>query len=215
MEIDHIFIFTANQGREGDQLVDFGLTEGSSRVHSGQGTTNRKFYFENFFLELAWVIDVEEITSELTAPTRLWERSQFSTNGHSPFGLCLVNTEATDPLFADSQTYEPTFFPPGMGADIIPNQDQPYLPWTFRMASSGPSKYPDEPCNHPVGIQQLTRATFGIPETGEENDFTAFFQQHSQVAFESSPKPSLTLEFDQGIHRKSQYFEALRLSIMY
>lgn len=214
MEIDHIFIFS-NQGREGDQLVDFGLTEGSSRVHPGQGTTNRKFYFENFFLELVWVIDEEEITSELTAPTRLWERSQFRTNGHSPFGLCLVNTETTNVLFANSQTYEPTFFPPGMGADIIPNEDKPYLPWTFRLASSGPSKYPDEPRNHSVGLQQLTRAIFGIPVADVEDDFIAFFQQHPQVAFETSPKPSLILEFDYGKQGKSQHFEALGLSMRY
>ncbi|MEM9673575.1 MAG: hypothetical protein ACFB15_16700 [Cyclobacteriaceae bacterium] len=77
MEIDHIFIFSANQGQEGDQLLDFGLTEGSSRVHPGQGTTNRKFYFENFFLEILYVINKQEIISELTAPTHLWERSQF------------------------------------------------------------------------------------------------------------------------------------------
>jgi hypothetical protein len=214
MEIDHIFIFTANQGREGDQLIDFGLNEGSSRVHPGQGTTNRKFYFENFFLELVWVIDEEEITSELTAPTRLWERSQFHTNGYSPFGLCLVHSEATDPLFANSQTYEPAFFPLGLGANIITNQDKPYLPWTFRLASSGPSKYPNEPRNHPVGLQQLTRATFGIPAAGID-DFVTFFRQHPQVAFETSPKPSLTLEFDHHKQGKSQHFEALGLSIAY
>jgi len=215
MEIDHIFIFTANQGQEADQLVNFGLTEGSNRIHPGQGTTNRKFYFENFFLELAWVIDEEEITSELTAPTRLWERSQFRTNGYSPFGLCLLNSEATDPLFANSQTYEPAFFPPGMGANIITNQDKPYLPWTFRMASSGPSKYPDEPLNHSVGIKRLTKAIFGIPATKVEDDFTAFFRQHPQVAFAVSPKPSLTLEFDHCKQGKSQHFKALELSIEY
>src|SRR4051794_34154336 len=55
MDIDHIFIFTDNKGRIADELVSFGLTEGSSRVHQGQGTTNRTFSFENFFLEIVWV----------------------------------------------------------------------------------------------------------------------------------------------------------------
>lgn len=48
MEVDHIFIFSNNQGREADELINFGLTEGSNRVHPGQGTRNRKFYFEIF-----------------------------------------------------------------------------------------------------------------------------------------------------------------------
>ena len=71
MGIDHIFIFSNNNGKEADKLVEFGLTEGSSRIHPGQGTTNRKFYFENFFLEVLWVIDETEIRSELTSKTKL------------------------------------------------------------------------------------------------------------------------------------------------
>ena len=61
MEIDHIFIFSNNSGKEAKNLIEFGLTEGSSRVHKEQGTKNRKFYFENFFLEILWVINEEEI----------------------------------------------------------------------------------------------------------------------------------------------------------
>jgi len=72
MEIDHIFIFSKNDGKEADKLVEFGLTEGSNRIHPGQGTTNRKFYFENFFLEVLWVIDETEIRSDLTSKTKLW-----------------------------------------------------------------------------------------------------------------------------------------------
>ncbi len=53
--IDHIFIFTHDQGKIAEQLIDFGLSEGSSRINTGQGTANRKFYFHNFFLEILWV----------------------------------------------------------------------------------------------------------------------------------------------------------------
>ena len=34
MKVDHIFIFS-NKGREADELLKFGLIEGSGRVHSG------------------------------------------------------------------------------------------------------------------------------------------------------------------------------------
>jgi len=33
MTIDHIFIFTDFNGEVADELADFGLTEGSSRIH--------------------------------------------------------------------------------------------------------------------------------------------------------------------------------------
>ena len=61
MDIDHIFIFTDDNGKVADQLIEFGMTEGSNRIHAGQGTTNRKFYFDNFFLELLWVYDTNQI----------------------------------------------------------------------------------------------------------------------------------------------------------
>jgi len=47
MEIDHIFIFVSSKDLA-DELVSFGLTEGSGNVHKGIGTANRRFFFENF-----------------------------------------------------------------------------------------------------------------------------------------------------------------------
>ncbi|MGD1895255.1 MAG: hypothetical protein ACFB15_32265 [Cyclobacteriaceae bacterium] len=127
----------------------------------------------------------------------------------------MVNTEDTDPLFANSQTYQPVYFPEGMAINILPNTDKPYLPWTFRLPFRGPKKKSDEPRTHANGLRQLTQATFGIPATKVEDNFTAFFRPHPQVAFEVSPKPSLTLEFDHRKQGKSQHLEALGVSIEY
>jgi hypothetical protein len=133
MEIDHIFVFSNNNGKEADDLIQFGLTEGSNRIHPGQGTVNRKFYFENIYLELLWVINEEEILNERTAKTKLWERSQFQQNGNSPFGLCLVNLDDTDTFFLESDIYQPTYLPKGKYIDIITNDQNPKSPWTFRL----------------------------------------------------------------------------------
>ncbi len=111
MQIDHIFIFSNSSGSEADELVNFGLTEGSSRVHPGQGTTNRKFYFENFFLEILWVHRPPEIQNNRTKPTKLWERSNFEHNEYSPFGLCLVNDAHSEQIFTNPSTYQPEYFP--------------------------------------------------------------------------------------------------------
>lgn len=54
MTIDHIFIFV-NSEDEANELVNFGLTEGIGNVHKGIGTANRRFFFENFYLEILWV----------------------------------------------------------------------------------------------------------------------------------------------------------------
>lgn len=74
MMIDHIFIASQQQGKDAEQLVNLGFIEGSSRVHKGQGTTNRKFYFNNFFLEIIWVHDEQELCHERNKQMGLADR---------------------------------------------------------------------------------------------------------------------------------------------
>lgn len=51
-ELDHLFIWTDIGAYEAERLVSFGLVEGTSNKHPGQGTTNRRFFFHNAMLEL-------------------------------------------------------------------------------------------------------------------------------------------------------------------
>jgi len=43
MEVDHIIIFSNNQDNEADELVNFGLTEGSNRIHHSHSFNKQKF----------------------------------------------------------------------------------------------------------------------------------------------------------------------------
>lgn len=43
MKADHIFIFTDDNGKIADQLVEFGLTEGSNRFHVGKEQQTESF----------------------------------------------------------------------------------------------------------------------------------------------------------------------------
>lgn len=51
MEIDHLYIFSSQQGAAADKLLEHGFVEGSSNTHPGQGTANRRFFFENALFE--------------------------------------------------------------------------------------------------------------------------------------------------------------------
>ncbi|MDJ0592016.1 MAG: hypothetical protein QNJ72_18845 [Pleurocapsa sp. MO_226.B13] len=55
IELDHLFICSQVNAPEIDRLLDLGLVEGSSNTHPGQGTANRRIFFANLMLELAWV----------------------------------------------------------------------------------------------------------------------------------------------------------------
>lgn len=215
MKIDHIFIFSDNNGKEADDLVNFGLSEGSSRIHPGQGTRNRKFYFNNFFLEILWVYDQEEIRSKQTAPTQLWERSQYKQNEYSPFGLCLVNTKDTDPLFEKSESYQPYYFPKEMAIDMITNEKIPDFPWTFRLPFKGNKKNTEEPLKHPVGLKNLTKVIFEIPEKNRHTDFTTYFYGEENLIFRNGARNHLFLEFDDKGKGMVSTFPQLQLTIVY
>ena len=211
MQIDHIFIFSTNQGQEADELVNFGLVEGSSRVHPGQGTTNRKFYFENFFLEILWVHDQQEAQSPQTAITHLWERSLHYENSYSPFGLCLVNTPETDAVFVNSQVYQPQYFPAGMSVDFIHDSNAPQMPWLFRLPFTGPKKAYEEPTDHQIVLRNLTKAVFTVSGPGK---FTKKLTSE-QISFQEADSPLLMLEFDKGAVGKQHHFKHLPLVVSY
>jgi hypothetical protein len=113
-ELDHIFVLCEPGAPEADALVAAGLIEGQSCVHQGQGTSNRLFFFPDFYLEFLWVHDEAEVRSSRTAPTQLWERWSQRQRGASSFGVCLRPAQAQ---FAEQKPfagfdYRPAYFAP-------------------------------------------------------------------------------------------------------
>lgn len=214
MKIHHIFIFTDDNGKIADKLIDFGLTEGSNRVHVGQGTINRKFYFDNFFLEILWVHNETEIKSEQTKPTGLWQRADFKINNFSPFGLCIVNSDDTENLFEKSFKYQPDYFPKGEVIDIIKNENHTDLPWTFRLPFKGQMKHEQEPTNHRNGLSNLTKAIFEY-KTIMEKKFLDEFKNENDIQFIQTSRNWLILIFDNGKQGKKREFEKINLTIEY
>lgn len=214
MDIDHIFIFTNDQGKVADKLVEFGFVEGSHRVHTGQGTTNRKFYFENFFLEILWVHNEKEINSELVKPTGLWQRAEYKRNEFSPYGLCMVNNDETNELFENASRYQPAYFPNGLTIEICKNEDQPQLPWTFRLPFKGPKRNETEPKDHSNGIRRLTKVNFHYRNSGT-SQYVDYFQNESNIDFTASEDYGLTLTFDHHKQGKKISFTDLKLIIEY
>ena len=214
MNIDHIFIFTDDKGKIADELVTFGLTEGSNRIHVGQGTANRKFYFENFFLEILWVHDKVEIESEIIKSTGLCERAHFNSNDFSPFGLCIVNDVSTAQLFKDANSYQPNYFPKGMPIAILKNERNPSLPWTFQLPFKGQKKYENEPTIHKNGISVLTKASFEYKNNSTSN-FLDHFRNNNSIEFNFTKRNWLTITFDEAKQGKKQDFDLLKLTIKY
>lgn len=219
MELDHIFIFTQHAEQVASALQSFGLSEGTANVHPGQGTACRRFFFQNAYIELAWVINIAEIKNPVIERTKLWERSQHSLTHFCPFGLCFRTNQqpeqAVDLIFEDGWRYHSSYLPEGQFANIASNEDFPAEPMLFEMPFFGlaPKDYPLEKkqsLTHATGFHQLTKVSFTLP--APINDFSMAFRkvlQEGAIQVSVGETYSATLEFDDGKQGELKDFNPL------
>ena len=87
VELDHFFILCEANAPQAELVAALGLTEGSSNKHPGQGTSNRRFFFENTALEFLFVHDAVEAANGPAKGLRFHDRS--SNPNASSFGLIM------------------------------------------------------------------------------------------------------------------------------
>ena len=210
MDIDHIFIFSPNNGQEVDELVEFGLTEGSGRSHQGIGTINRRIFFENVYLEILWVQKTTE-TQQTARELGLWQRANFMSSQYSPFGLCLSNRSELDEMFTFAFSFHAAFLPPDKTIDVITNE---VMPWIFRFPLIERKQSSTEPKTHRLGLKKLTKASFYLKKLGFEYILHQI-EVDSIIEFKQSDQHFLCLEFDNCVQGKEKTFERLNLKIKY
>lgn len=179
MEFDHIFIATKSLAKVEEAcqvLLQAGFIQGSDNFHAGQGTANKRFFFQNAFIELLYPnpqLATEqaiksELLSSITQATRLYERI-FERDNASPFGICFrpANTMPKDELiklpFATWQ-YRPDYLPKSLS---IPIATAPmYEPmWFYLDFASPPDGYSQEkrqPLEHANGCKMITHVMISM-----------------------------------------------------
>ncbi len=166
MELDHLFICVDPGAMTAEALAQIGLTEGSPNRHPGQGTANRRFFFGNTFLELLYLEQAAEATSELTKPTRLYERLTQKSDQISPFGICFRPTAGGDPQvpFA-SWSYQPTYLPPHLQIAIgeAPLQEPMWLFLSFGSRPDQANPAQRQPLEHSLGVREVTSVQLMMP----------------------------------------------------
>ncbi|MRV74376.1 glyoxalase-like domain protein [Duganella sp. FT92W] len=208
MLIDHIFIAVQPGAPQAAVLADFGLAEGSGNRHPGQGTANRRFFFDNAFIELLWLENAAEAQNDATRPTMLFERL---TGGGSPFGICFRPSPGDDsPLPFAAWRYQPAYFPPGVACDIaLAPLSEPML---FHIAPGGrPDALPPEraqPLAHRAPLREITGVTVVQPR--------CLPPVAVPVVFAAGDAHLLEIEFDGGVRGRSHDFRpALPLIFKY
>ncbi len=195
LALDHAFIMCSIGAPEGDALIQRGFVEGSGNVHPGQGTANRRFFFENFMLELIWVDKPEEAQNAQTRRTRLWERwVGREDRTTSPFGV-LFRAESDLAETAPFRTwpYHPSYLPPGDAIEIAEGTrlEEPelfYMPGIRRGRQRR-----KEPTNHALDIGHILGVAVGLPGVGRLSEASRLAQDAGLLTYWESDRPVLEI----------------------
>jgi hypothetical protein len=197
LELDHIFVACTPDAPEGDTLAHLGLIEGSRNTHQGQGTANRRYFFENFMLELLWVANVDEATgSSQNLRTRLYERWRRRNSGASPFGVVFRRSgDAPSPAPFQTWSYQPSYLPPHLTIEIadgttLEEPELVYLP--FVRSAGSPA---DEPVDHIVPIRQIRGISIGVPPNAKLSEASKSAQRCGLLTYHESDAHILEINF--------------------
>ena len=196
LQLDHAFIACAAGAPEGNALVQQGFVEGSSNTHPGQGTANRRFFFENFMLELVWVADPAAAQSERTRRTRLWERCERRDAGANPFGI-IFRSAQVEPAPAPFPTwsYAPAYLPAGLSMQIAEGTTL-YEPELFYLPFLRGAATRREPVIHALPIRQVSGLAVGVPRLRELSAASRIAESRALVRYFESSQHVLEILFE-------------------
>lgn len=211
--LDHIFICTQLDAPEAQALVEAGFVEGSRNVHLGQGTSNRRFFFQHGFLELLWIHDPSEATSDRTAPTRLWERWSQRACQANPFGICFApQTTAPVSIPFSAWTYEPIYLPASRQIHFaqgttLSEPELFVLSWT-----QNPSAAIPQPREHGVPLHSMRSVSVGLSDIDSISAPMQSAIDAGLIQVHRSGTPELVIEFSSA-NPVELHFSALGVTL--
>ena len=196
LHLHHVYVCTSVGAPEAKDLLDAGLVEGSPNTHLGQGTANRRFFFESGFLELLWVHDEREAQSTLTAPTGLWDRWAERGRAANPFGLCFSSSDGADSILPfPSWAYRPDYLSDDrcfLFADNLPLSEPEVFVLSWPQGQSSPKT---EPMKHPLGLCEMRSVSVGLPDPASISGSLCAIRDAGLVKVHHSATPALVIEF--------------------
>ncbi len=198
LEVDHVFVACAVDAPEAAALAQLGLVEGSRNVHPGQGTANRRYFFDNFMLELLWVANPAEATSSpQNRRTRLWERWIRRRSDACPFGVVFRRSgDLPSPAPFPTWSYQPRYLPPHLSIEIAEGTtlQEPELLYLPFVRYEGPRA--DEPRNHSVPIRTVRGVSIGLPNDAKLSQASIAAQRCGLLTYNESDSPILEIRFE-------------------
>ena len=199
-ELDHFFILVSEGAPEADLLIDFGLVEGTSNVHPGQGTANRRFFFHNVMLELAFVSNPAEAKSDLARPVGLWDHWKNRNQTASPFGIILRPATGKNHKKYPFKGwhYKPQYIPEHLSFLVGENSTKLDEPLAFYIMFGGrpDTGKPLQPLHHPAGFREVTSINIQIPGLDTVSNTIKSLMKIKDISFTEGSLHSMEIVFD-------------------
>ncbi|WP_071778303.1 VOC family protein [Cyanobium sp. PCC 7001] len=214
LSLDHIFVCTSVCAPEATLLLDAGLVEGTGNGHTGQGTSNRRFFFDHGFLELLWVHDEQEATSPRTRPTRLWERWSGRDKHANPFGIYFTSqSESNYPLPFASWAYEPAYLPKGKRIHFaegtaLSEPEMVALSWPRQSGAVAA-----QPRAHKLPLRSVSAVSVGLSDVEQPSAPMHAARDSGLVRIHKSSRPELVVEFSSPASIRV-HFPSLGISLL-
>lgn len=211
MKIDHLLICIDAPEKTTQILTDFGLIEGEPNSHFGQGTSNRRFYFNNIYLELLYLDDPKAAQSPLTEPTKIYHRFFPKTTTTSPFGVCFYADDSTEKnsKFNLNQfsnwIYKPKYLPSPLKMDILnaPISEPMYF---FLDFISSTTRKKHKKFIHKAGFKNVTNIKYLTPNHHLDSAIKTYISEHNLLEYIANDTQVFHLEFDEGVQGKTHDF---------
>ena len=213
VELDHVFVFVEKGAPEAKLLKDWGLTVGDKPYrHVGAGTASIGVFFENGYLELVWVEDVDELRAK---EPEMVTRAGWKETGASPFGIGLHHRAgSTAPIPFPVRNYSAEWMRPGTFIEVAEGVSvvEPAVFIVPDYMAVGPDEKQQELLKkdpefaklfqHPVGVKSITSATITVtPKTLGAAALN--LTRGNVVRIQPGAAPLLELTFDGGSRGKS------------
>ena len=203
--LDHLFFITGSGGAIADQFRDLGWAEGSSNTHPGQGTSNRRFFFGDFVLEVLFVSDAEEAASGTGKNLQIVDRSLQP--GACPLGI-VVRTQGANPVFPHWKYY-PDYFPENMFFSVGDNSGNFTEPLCICMPIDLPKKRTGPGAGAEIQNNSswvLSSVEIDLP-LNEMSTALEAFSEIDNIVVCTGKSERLTLVFNHGVTGSSKDLE--------
>jgi len=205
MVVDHFYFCTGDPDEIVNILIDFGLKEGKSNTHPGQGTANRRFFFQNSMLELLYVNDRSELESDRTNVLGLAE--QFDNPLKSTLGIIFRPGESENKRCPfEAVPYRPLYLPENLHMDVVCNTgdlEPKFIYMDFATKPIGREEIFHEIEN--IKYKCITKITLKV-NIAELSNVEMIVKNNSDLNIEKSLEDILEIELDDNSQGKVRDF---------